>query len=148
MLNIARQRGARVCQAVGKRLPFRDKQFDFVLLVTVICFVDDVPFLFLEFNRVLKRGGHFIIGFINRNSALGRLYESRKETSAFYKGARFYSVEDVTSWVKEAGFGSSRFCQTLLSAPSEASTKNLEVREGCTDGAFVTLDEQKLSLVR
>jgi ubiquinone/menaquinone biosynthesis C-methylase UbiE len=27
-------------------MPFRDRQFDRVLLVTVICFVDDVPTLF------------------------------------------------------------------------------------------------------
>lgn len=45
MLDIARQRGLRVCQAVGERVPFRDGQFDVGLLVTVICFVDDVPTL-------------------------------------------------------------------------------------------------------
>ena len=78
MLNIARQRGLQVCQAVGERLPFRDGQFDLVLLVTVICFVDDVPALLRELNRVLKSGGHLVIGFINRDSRLGQLYESRK----------------------------------------------------------------------
>ena len=53
MLNIARQRGLQVCQAVGERLPFRDGQFDLVLLVTVFCSVDDVPALLLQLNRVL-----------------------------------------------------------------------------------------------
>ncbi|TKS58433.1 MAG: type 11 methyltransferase [Nitrospira sp.] len=139
MLNIARERGLRVCQAVGERLPFRDEQFDLVLLVTVICFVDDVPTLFRELRRVLKTGGQLIIGFINRNSELGRSYESRKAVGTFYREARFYAVEDVTEWVKEAGFNTLQFCQTLFDGPSEFSTKGLEVRDGYSDGAFVVL---------
>lgn len=144
MLRIARRRGLRVCQAVGERLPFRDGQFDLVLLVTVICFVDDVPALLRELNRVLKRGGHFIIGFINRDSELGRSYESRKEASMFYRDARFYSVEEVADWVKAAGFDSLRFCQTLFGLPSEHLPKILEIREGYSDGAFVVLSAQKI----
>jgi SAM-dependent methyltransferase len=139
MLQVARRRGIRVCQAIGERMPFRDRQFDLVLLVTVLCFVDDVPTLFRELRRVLKRGGHLIIGFINRNSELGRMYERRKEASMFYRDARFYSVAEVADWVKEAGFGSLRFCQTLFSDPSEVSIKYLEVRDGYRDGAFVVL---------
>lgn len=143
MLQLARRRGLRVCQAVGEQLPFRDAQFDVVLLVTVICFVDDVPTLLRELRRVLKSGGHLIIGFINRKSELGRSYESRKETSAFYRDARFYSVEEVTRWVQETGFGSLRFCQTLFGGPSEFAPRDLEVHEGCSDGAFVVLSAQK-----
>ena len=139
ILNIARARGLQVCQAVGERLPFRDKQFDFVLIMTVICFVDDVPTLLRELNRVLKRGGQLVIGFINRNSELGRRYESRKKASAFYRDARFYSVEEVARWVKGAGFASLRFCETLFGDPSELSTRSLEIRDGCSDGAFVVL---------
>lgn len=143
MLEISRQRGLRVCQAVGEQLPFRDGQFDLVLLVTVICFVDDVPTLFLELSRVLKPRGHLIIGFINRNSGLGRLYESRKEASAFYRNARFYTAEEVADWVKEAGFDTIQCCQTLFGGPSEFSKKALEVRDGHSNGAFVVLSAVK-----
>jgi ubiquinone/menaquinone biosynthesis C-methylase UbiE len=143
MLEVARQRGVRVCQAVGEQLPFRDGQFDTVLLVTVICFVDDVPTLLRELRRVLKRGGHLLIGFMNRNSELGRLYEQRKEGSVFYRDAHFYSVERVAGWVEEAGFGALRFCQTLFGGPDEFPTKGLEVREGSSDGAFVVLSARK-----
>ncbi|MEW6543039.1 MAG: methyltransferase domain-containing protein [Nitrospirota bacterium] len=144
MLEVARQRGVRVCQAVGERLPFRDEQFDTVLLVTVICFVDDVPTLIRELRRVLKRGGHLLIGFINRNSELGRLYEQRKEGSAFYRDAHFYSVERVAGWVEEAGFGALRFCQTLFGLPSDMSPECVEVREGCDEGAFVMLKADRV----
>ena len=139
MLQVARRRGIRVCQAIGERMPSRDRQFDLVLLVTVICFVDDVPTLFRELRRVLKRDGQLIIGFINRNSERGRSYESRKEASMFYREARFYSVEDVAEWVKEAGFHALQFCQTLFGDPSEFPARGLEVHEGYSDGAFVVL---------
>ncbi|HZY30302.1 MAG TPA: methyltransferase domain-containing protein [Candidatus Methylomirabilis sp.] len=143
MLQVAQRRGLRVCQAVGEQMPFHDRQFNLVLLVTVICFVDDVPTLFRELRRVLKTDGQLIIGFINRDSELGRRYERRKEASMFYRDARFYSVEEVVSWVGKAGFGSLRFCETLFSDPSEVSMKNLEVREGSSDGAFVVLSARK-----
>jgi SAM-dependent methyltransferase len=145
MLQIARKRGLRVCQAVGEQMPFHDRQFDLGLLVTVICFVDDVPTLFRELRRVLKTDGQLIIGFINRNSELGRMYERRKEASMFYRDARFYSVKEVASWVEEAGFGSLRFCQTLFGDPSEVATKNLEVRDGSSDGAFVVLSARTIT---
>lgn len=144
MLAIARQRGLQVCQAIGEKLPFRDGQFDVVLLVTVICFVDDVPTLFRELRRVLKTDGQLIIGFINRDSERGRSYESRKDASMFYREARFYSVAEVADRVKAAGFGSLRFCQTLFGNPSEGAPKDLEIRDGFRDGAFVVLSAQKI----
>lgn len=139
MLQIARRRGIQVCQAIGERMPFRDRQFDLVLFVTVICFVHDVPTLLRELRRVLKRDGQLIIGFINRESERGRSYESRKDASLFYRDARFYSVAEVADWVKEAGFGSLRFCETLFGGPTEFSARGLEVRDGYSDGAFVVL---------
>lgn len=148
MLQLARQRGLRVCQAFGEQLPFRDGQLDVVLLVTVICFVDDVPTLLRELSRVLKPEGQLIVGFINRNSELGRLYESRKQTSAFYRDARFYPVEKVVAWVKEAGFATIQLCQTLFGGPREFSTRGLEGREGSHNGAFVVLNARKVEKAR
>ena len=66
----------------------------------------------------------------------------------FYRDARFYSVAEVADWVKEAGFGSLRFCQTLFGDPSEVATKNLEVRDGSSDGAFVVLSAGKVEQAR
>ncbi len=138
MLAIARQCGLQVCQAVGERLPFPDGQFDLVLLVTVICVVDHVPALLRELNRVLRQAGHLVIGFINRNSELGRLYESRKEASPFYRDAKLYSGEEVAAWAKDAGFDSIQWCQTLCGGPSE-----LNVRDGLHNGAFVVLSARR-----
>ncbi len=101
--------------------------------------MDDVPTVLRELRRVLKPTGHLIIDFINRSSALGRLYESRKETSAFYRDARFYSAEDVIDLVQEAGFRALRFCETLLGDSGLLHSGKLEVRDSYGNGAFVVL---------
>jgi SAM-dependent methyltransferase len=143
MGRIAQSRGIAVCQAVGERLPFRDGHFDFVLLVTVICFVPDVPRLLQEAGRVLQPAGRLILAFIDRQSPLGRQYEAHKAADRFFRQARFYSVAEVTALVRSAGFAPGPFCQTVLGLPSE-SPHAAEVREGYGAGAFVVLSAEKL----
>ena len=142
MAEIAHDRGLAVCQAVGEALPFSDDRFDFALLVTVICFVDDVPALLREIWRVLRPGSRLIVGFIDRDSALGKLYESRKENDEFYHQARFYSAAQVADHVLQAGFDRLAFCQSLSGLPRE--TPEMEpVRSGYGEGAFVVLSARK-----
>jgi hypothetical protein len=62
----------------------------------------------------------------------------------FYQDARFYSVEEVATWVKGTGFGSLRFCQTVFGVPGHVSSDYLEVREGYGNGAFVVLSARKI----
>lgn len=142
MAEIAQGRGLAVCQAMGEALPFPDDRFDFALLVTVICFVDDVATLLQETWRMLKPGGRLILGFIDRNSALGRLYESRKESDSFYRQARFYAAGQVADDVLQAGFDRLEFCQTLSGLPGEAPEIE-PVRAGYGEGAFVVLSARK-----
>ena len=142
MARIARRRVVAVCRAMGERLPFRDNQFDFVLLVTVICFVAGVPALLEETGRVLKSGGQIIIGFIDRNSVLGQVNEARQATDEVYRVARFYSAAEVAGCVQQAGFGAMQFCQTLFGVPSDRDTVE-PIREGCGQGAFVVLSAEK-----
>lgn len=141
MAQIAHSRGIAVCQALGERLPFRDDEFDFVLLVTVICFVADLPTLLREMRRVLKPGGRIIIGFIDRNSALGQFYESRRDSRKFYRHARFYSAGEVAECTRQVGFGGLHFCQTIFDLPDEASGLE-QVRDGFGEGAFVVLSAE------
>jgi SAM-dependent methyltransferase len=59
----ARERGIEVRFGVGEDLPCEDSSFDFVLLVTTICFLDDVPAAFREAYRLLKSGGCILVGY-------------------------------------------------------------------------------------
>ena len=68
MRKIANQRGIEVIDGVAEDLPFNNAQFDFALMVTTICFLDDIEAAFKEAFRLLKPGGLFIIGFIDKDS--------------------------------------------------------------------------------
>lgn len=129
---------------MGENLPFRDNQFDFALLVTVICFVKDAARLLRETRRVLKVGALAIIGFIDKNSALGQIYQSRKETDRFYREACFYSTAEVIALLTQAGFYKLQFCQTIMGLPDSGQTA-YRVRPGCGEGAFVTINTNKSS---
>jgi ubiquinone/menaquinone biosynthesis C-methylase UbiE len=99
MAEIARKRGIDVHEARAEALPFQDESFDFLLMVTTICFLEEPLQALAEAKRVLKPGGAIIIGMIDRNSPLGKDYERRKATSKFYKYARFLSADQVMGWL-------------------------------------------------
>lgn len=142
MATIARSRGIEVYEGRAEDLPFADATFDFALLVTVICFVEDAAAMFREAHRVLKPGGRVIVGFIDRTSPLGRKYEANKASNEFYRGAEFYSAPEVICLLDEAGFRHVRCRQTLYGPPGEMTAAD-PVREGYGDGAFVAVSALK-----
>ncbi|NOR48350.1 MAG: methyltransferase domain-containing protein, partial [Methanosarcinaceae archaeon] len=87
MADISRKRGIEVYEAKAEKLPFDDSSFDFVLIIVTICFVQDPIQALREAKRVLKPGGYIIIGMIDKESFLGKLYESKKKESKFYRHA-------------------------------------------------------------
>jgi len=138
MMGIAQARGIEVIGGVGESLPFRDAQFDFATMVTTICFLDDVEVAFNEAYRILKPGGCLIIGFIDKDSSIGQLYQQHKNENVFYRVATFYSVDEVVSHLKMAGFKVFNFAQTIFH--NLAEIKGIEpVREGCGEGSFVVV---------
>ncbi len=114
MGQLASERGIEVRFGVGENLPCEDSSFDFVLLVTTICFLDDVPSAFAEAYRVLKSGGYILIGFVDRESPLGKVYESRKQENVFYRDATFLSADEVLTHLKQTGFCDFVFLQTIF----------------------------------
>jgi len=138
MGNIARQKGIEVLDGIAEELPFDDAQFDFALMVTTICFLDDIEESFKEAFRVLKTDGTFIIGFVDRKSPVGMMYEKHKDENVFYKDATFFSVDEVISFLKKAGFKDFTFSQTIFSHLNEIN--NIEpVKEGYGEGSFVVI---------
>jgi ubiquinone/menaquinone biosynthesis C-methylase UbiE len=138
MLRHARQRGVTVAAAVAEALPFRDHAFDHVLIVTTICFVDDVRAMLLEANRVLKPGGAVIIGFVDRTSHLGQHYEAHRHENVFYREATFFSAAEVERLLSQAGFKNHTWRQTLARVLSEITVVESS-RPGFGAGAFVVV---------
>jgi SAM-dependent methyltransferase len=142
MADMARKRGIIVHEARAEVLPFDDESFDFVLMVTIICFLE-APLLALEeAKRVLKPGGLIIIGMIDRNSPLGKDYDRRKLTSRFYKYANFRSADQVLNWLKGLDFDCIAIRQTIFRNRKEIdSIEPSEVGHG--KGAFVAIAAKK-----
>jgi ubiquinone/menaquinone biosynthesis C-methylase UbiE len=142
MREIAKQRGIDVIDGEAEKLPFDDSRFDYLLMVTTICFLDDVYESLKEAYRVIRPGGWIIIGFIDRNSPIGKQYLRHKNESVFYKIATFYSSDEVASFLEKAGFTDLHFSQTIFHGLTEI--RDLEpVKEGCGEGSFVVVKARK-----
>ncbi|MBN2030210.1 class I SAM-dependent methyltransferase [bacterium] len=138
MRRIAQKRGIQVIGSQAEALPFHDSQFDFALMVTTICFLDDIDLAFKEVFRVTKSGGQFVIGFINKTSAIGKHYLKHKNESVFYKTAIFYSVKDVVFQLEKSGFKNFNFAQTIFKPLKEITTIE-PIKKGYSEGSFVVI---------
>jgi SAM-dependent methyltransferase len=138
MLANARERGIDVAVGVAENLPFRDGRFDVALIVTTICFVDDVPSTLEEARRVLAHDGRLVIGFVDRESPLGQHYQDMREENPFYRDATFHSTDELESAMRAAGFEDIAFRQTIFERPGEMTAPE-ETREGYGEGSFVVI---------
>ena len=138
MLHYARRRGVSVVRAVAEALPFASWTFDHVLCVTTICFVADIPMTLAEAHRVLKPDAPLVIGFVDRDSAIGRSYLARQAESLFYREATFVTSGEVASFLCDAGFGDAVWLQTLFQ-DLDATDRIEPPRSGSGAGAFVVV---------
>ncbi len=128
----AERQGITVFRATAEGLPFSDAGFDGVLMVTTVCFVDDVLGSFREAFRVLNLGGSFIVGFVDKRSRLGETYTEKRKRSVFYKVAVFFSAEEIGGYLTKAGFGDVSFMQTLIPGEEQGA-----LQSGFGKGGFV-----------
>jgi SAM-dependent methyltransferase len=142
MVSLAKKKGIEVVCGVGENVPLVAETFDFVLLVTTICFVEDPRATLKEARRVLKDHGSVIVGLVDKNSSLGRSYESGKEASVFYRAATFYSVDQVRDWLAELCFEDLVAYQTIF-RPLGRIERLEPIREGYGQGGFVALRATK-----
>jgi len=142
MRQIAQKRGIRVLDGVAEELPLSDASFDFVLMVTTICFVDDINRALLEAYRVLSHGGFLIIGFVDRNSEVGQTYLAHQNDNVFYKDATFFSVDELVEIMDQSGFVDLTFKQTIFRSLSEIM-RNEPVKSGYGEGSFVVIRGRK-----
>jgi SAM-dependent methyltransferase len=142
MGKVAQKRGIDVIEGVAEALPFEDSRFDFALMVTALCFLDDMEISLKEGYRVLKPGGFLLVGFVDRESPLGKVYQKRKKDSLFYKEANFYSADEVTSFMKKAGFQDFAFTQTIFHDLDQMNEAD-PVKKGRGEGSFVVIRGRK-----
>ncbi len=142
MRRIAEKRGIKVENGVAEHLPYENNSFDFALMVTTVCFVDDVQQSFEEAARIIKPGGYFLVGFVDLSSPLGRFYEQNKAKSDFYGEATFFSVDEINRFLRQSGFNDFEYRQTVFHPLNEIE-KQEEVNTGYGQGAFVVIRVRK-----
>lgn len=78
--------------ADARHLPFEDEQFDSVVSITALCFVDHWETALSEIVRVAR--GRFAIGLLNRKSLLWRNKGQHGGTGA-YRGAYWHTAKEL-----------------------------------------------------
>jgi len=139
----AKKRDIMVMDAAAENLPYADKSKDVVLMVTTICFVDDIYKSFQEVHRVLKDDGYFIIGFVDKNSPIGKFYLEHKDENVFYKDAIFYGTEELFRILKDTGFKIESIHQTVFGNLDKIN-KVQDTLTGYGQGSFVVIKAQKI----
>jgi len=142
MLRVAQNRNLITYQCKGNHLPFHDGYFDFVLMVTTICFLDDVAGTLKECFRVIRHGGSILVGFVDKESIIGKAYLAAREKSLFYKDAVFYSVSEVRSFLQKEGFTVKEVRQTLF-GELNGITEVQKHRDGSGKGGFVVIKARR-----
>src|SRR3972149_5949690 len=138
MAEIARKRGIHVYEAKAENLPFHANSFDFALMVTTLCFLEDTFHALKEIKRILKPTGKIVIGMLDEDSPPGKLCEEKRKKSKFYRDARFYSVNQVLDWLKKLKFNNLQTVQTIFKNPDKI--QSLEpIEKGFGKGLFVVI---------
>lgn len=140
----ARRRGVTAVQGVAENMPFRDSAFDFVMMLTAICFFENVPVAFTEASRVLRPGGALVVGFLDRTTPWGRKLEKERNRSEFFWAADFYSPEEVAAFYKRAGFGDVSFVETVFDRPDRIFAAQ-PPHQGCGEGLYVVAKGMKMT---
>ena len=138
MRRIAQKHGLNVQNAKAEKLPFSNATFDFALMITTLCFVEDPLQALREAHRVLKPKGKLLVGIVDLESKLGEKYETQKAKSPFYRDARFFSTSKTIQLLDTTGFCNFR-CQQTLFQPLEKLLKPETPQNGFGEGGFVVI---------
>jgi SAM-dependent methyltransferase len=101
---IALQRGVEVVLGEGEHLPYRAGTFDYALMMTVICFVDEPVRVFQEIFRVLRSGGLLVAGFIEASEENSLPNHGEFSQGLFLRYAKLRASGEVTGYFRDAGF--------------------------------------------
>jgi ubiquinone/menaquinone biosynthesis C-methylase UbiE len=111
MLDSAKRRAA-ACgasvnwrQASAESIPYDPGTFDFVLAVTILCFIKNPLQAVQEVSRVMRPGGSFVIGELGRYSAWALSRRVRGWLgSSMWRDTHFWTLGELQRLLQQAGF--------------------------------------------
>lgn len=101
---MARARGVGLIRGRGEAIPIRNEACSSVLLVTVICFLDDPALVLHEVHRILAPRGTLVVGSLERGSEITQRCLHSRNKHKFLSHARFYSSDEVRDLLGRTGF--------------------------------------------
>jgi ubiquinone/menaquinone biosynthesis C-methylase UbiE len=161
MARIAARRGLNVRIATAEDLPFEDESFDTVLMNGTPAYLRDLNKAFHEAQRVLKLGGHVVIGDVPASSSYGMLYQlagligswddARFRKIApqdpypveFAREANWRTTEEISAILREVGFRDLEYTQTLTTHARFSNDGVEEPVEGYDRGGYVAIRARK-----
>jgi ubiquinone/menaquinone biosynthesis C-methylase UbiE len=124
-------------KADAAELPFPDHSFPVITSVTMLEFVENEKMVLNEIHRVLKPGGHLILGCLNRLSEPGKA----KNNDEVFKHARFFTSSEVSRLLSMFGTPSMSFGVYLSSEFELLDGKN---KQNTVEPAFIVASVQKI----
>jgi len=139
MAEVAREKNIEVAEISAEEMNFKE-EFDFILMVTTICFVKNPLKVIENCYKALKNGSYLLMAFVDLDSSLGKFYEKNKEKSKFYKYATFFTKKDIINLMKKAGFRDFECRENLYG--NNLDNLKFEINE-CNGGAFKVIRGRK-----
>ena len=147
LLNIARNRDARVLLGRGEEAPFKDGSFGAIFFIVTLCFVDSPERILSEAARLLKSQGKVVLGLVLKESPWGQLYQREKETGhRFYRHATFYSYAEVEVLLMQTGFSIEKVASTLFQNPGKVNHIELPRQGFSADAGFAVILAGKITV--
>ncbi|MBN1367397.1 MAG: methyltransferase domain-containing protein [Dehalococcoidales bacterium] len=138
-VRMAKNRGINAFIGQGEQRIFDEASIGTVFLIVTLCFLDSPLSVLKEANRILAQNGKIVLGLVLKDTNWGRYYLKKKEAGhRFYKYATFYSFNEVSILLKQAGFVIERIVSTLFQKPEEVLRME-EPKEGYFSNAGFTI---------
>lgn len=122
MIEVASQRDTAVLLARGEQLPFGDRCFGAVFLITTMCFIEQPLSVLREVHRVLVPGGKLVLAVMPAHSAWTQLYKEMKHQGhPLYTHAIFRSYDELINLIERGDFSVQNTVSTLFEGPDEVT---------------------------
>lgn len=135
MAELARSRGIQVFCGQAEALPFAEQQYDLLLMLTVLCFVQNPQRSLQEALRVLRPQGRLLLATLDPAVPWVALARQRGQTLRQANLPPISALQDV---LHKTGWHCESMLQTLVQAP-EALTEPESPRPGHGQGGYVVL---------